>query len=73
MIKDLYGLSHFGVNYGILFTSWGIGGFVLSRVQQMLKASSGDFSSSFLVAAALLGVGAIISLLLKGSKKADLA
>jgi len=73
MIKDLYGLSHFGVNYGILFTSWGIGGFVLSRVQQMLKASSGDFRSSFLVAAALLGLGAIITLLLKGSKKADLA
>ena len=72
-IKDLYGLRHFGVNYGILFTSWGIGGFVLSRVQQMLKASSGDFRSSFMVAAGLLGVGAAISLLLKGSKKADLA
>ena len=72
-IKDLCGLKHFGVNYGILFTSWGIGGFVLSRVQQMLKASSGDFRSSFMVAAGLLGVGAAISLLLKGSKKADLA
>lgn len=73
LIKDLYGLSHFGVNYGILFTSWGIGGFVLSRVQQMLKASSGDFRSSFWVAAGLLGVGALISLLLKSPKKADLA
>jgi len=72
-IKDLYGLRHFGVNYGILFTSWGIGGFVLSRVQQMLKASSGDFRSSFMVAAGLLGVGSAISLLLRGSKKADLA
>jgi hypothetical protein len=39
----------------------------------MLKASSGDFRSSFMVAAGLLGVGAAISLLLKGSKKADLA
>lgn len=72
-IKDQYGLAHFGVNYGILFTSWGIGGFVLSRVQQMLKASSGDFRSSFLVAAALLAVGAGFTLLLKGTKKAGLA
>lgn len=72
-IKDLYGLTHFGVNYGILFTSWGIGGFVLSRVQQMLKASSGDFRSSFMVAAGLLMAGAVISLLLKDSKKAGLA
>ena len=73
LMKDLYGLAHFGVNYGILFTSWGIGGFVLSRVQQMLKASSGDFRSSFLVAAALLGVGAGFTLCLQGTKKADLA
>jgi len=72
-IKDLYGLGHFGVNYGILFTSWGMGGFVLSRVQQMLKASSGDFRSSFLVAAALLGVGAAFTLLLRSQQKADLA
>ena len=72
-IKDLYGLGHFGVNYGILFTSWGMGGFVLSRVQQMLKASSGDFRSSFLVAAALLGVGAAFALLLRSQQKADLA
>ena len=72
-IKDLCGLTHFGVNYGILFTSWGIGGFVLSRVQQMLKASSGDFRSSFLVANGLLVVGAAISLFLRGPKKPDLA
>jgi MFS transporter, OFA family, oxalate/formate antiporter len=72
-IKDLCGLTNFGVNYGILFTSWGIGGFVLSRFQQMLKASSGDFRSSFIVAAGLLLFGATITLFLKGPKKADLA
>jgi nitrate/nitrite transporter NarK len=66
-------LTHFGVNYGILFTSWGIGGFVLSRVQQMLKASSGDYRSSFIVAAGLLLFGAAITLFLKGPKKPDLA
>src|SRR5450432_1945078 len=40
--KDLWGLKNFGMNYGVLFTAWGMGGFVLSRVQQMLKASSKD-------------------------------
>lgn len=72
-VKDLYGVQHFGMNYGILFTSWGIGGFVLSRVQQMLRASSGDFRSSFMVAAGLLLVGSVISLFLRGSKKPCLA
>jgi len=27
--KDLWGLKSFGVNYGILFTAWGVGGFAL--------------------------------------------
>jgi MFS family permease len=71
--KDLYGLKNFGVNYGILFTAWGAGGFVLSRLQQMLKASSGNFRSSFLVAAAFLVVGALLTLLLDKPKKAFLA
>ena len=71
--KDLYGLKNFGVNYGILFTAWGAGGFFLSRLQQMLKASSGNFRSSFFVAAAFLVVGALLTLLLDKPKKAVLA
>lgn len=71
--KDLYGLKNFGVNYGILFTAWGAGGFVLSRLQQMLKASSGNFRSSFFVAAAFLVLGALLTLLLDKPKKAVLA
>ena len=63
--KDLWGLKNFGMNYGVLFTAWGVGGFVLSRVQQMLKAGSGSFNSSFIAAGVLLIIGAALTLLLK--------
>jgi MFS transporter, OFA family, oxalate/formate antiporter len=63
--KDLWGLKCFGVNYGIVFTAWGVGGFVLSRLQQMLKASSGNFNSSFIAAGILLIVGAALTLFIK--------
>ena len=63
--KDLWGLKNFGVNYGIVFTAWGVGGFVLSRLQQMLKASSGSYNSSFLTACILLLAGAALTFLLK--------
>lgn len=67
--KDLYGLKNFGINYGLVFTSWGIGGFVLSRVSQMLQAGSqGSFSSSFVTAGIMLLVGAALTLVLKGLK-----
>jgi OFA family oxalate/formate antiporter-like MFS transporter len=63
--KDLWGLKTFGMNYGILFTAWGVGGFVLSRLQQMLYANSKNFNSSFLTAALLLVVGAALTFLLQ--------
>lgn len=63
--KDLWGLKNFGMNYGVLFTAWGVGGFVLSRVQQMLKADSGSFNSSFIVAGVLLVFGAALTLFIK--------
>jgi Major Facilitator Superfamily. len=67
--KDLYGLKNFGVNYGIVFTAWGVGGFVFSRLSQMLQASSGgNFSSSFVTAGILLAVGAILAFTLKTPK-----
>ncbi len=31
LTKDLWGLKSFGMNYGPLFTAWGVGGFVLPR------------------------------------------
>lgn len=55
--KDLWGLKNFGVNYGVLFTAWGVGGFVLSRVSEMLKAGSGGYTYSFITAGVLLIVG----------------
>ena len=62
LTKDLWGLKNFGMNYGCLFTAWGVGGFALSRLQQMLKASSGNFDSSFLTAGILLLGGSLLAL-----------
>jgi MFS transporter, OFA family, oxalate/formate antiporter len=69
--KDLWGLRSFGMNYGILFTAWGVGGFVLSRLQQMLTSrGGGSFTSSFAVAAVLLVAGAALTLGIRPSEKA---
>jgi nitrate/nitrite transporter NarK len=65
LTKDLWGLKNFGMNYGCLFTAWGVGGFALSRLQQMLKASSGSFDSSFLTAGILLLLGAGLTFLVR--------
>jgi len=65
--KDLWGLKSFGVNYGFVFTAWGVGGFVFSRVQQTLVAGSAtkSYASSFVLAGVLLLVGAALTFLIK--------
>lgn len=73
--KDLWGLKNFGMNYGVLFTAWGVGGFALSRLQAMLfeaskdAAGKGSYQSSFITAGVLLLAGAGLTLLLGQSKK----
>ncbi|KIH76351.1 Nitrate/nitrite transporter NarK [Geoalkalibacter ferrihydriticus] len=71
--KDLWGLKNFGMNYGILFTSWGVGGFVLVRLSEMLRAQTGSFAMPFAVAGVLLLVGAMLSLSLRPKKVEALA
>jgi len=68
--KDRWGLKSFGINYGIMFTAWGVGGFVMSRVQQTLTATTGSFSSSFIIAAIMLSIGTVLTLMLKEPKPA---
>jgi OFA family oxalate/formate antiporter-like MFS transporter len=41
--KDFYGLMHFGTNYGLLFTSWGLSGFVFS----LLAGRAYDLTKTF--------------------------
>jgi nitrate/nitrite transporter NarK len=71
LTKDFWGLKNFGINYGIVFTAWGVGGFVMSRISQMLKAGSGSFTSSFIFAGALLVIGAGLTLTLRSAEKSN--
>lgn len=60
--KDLWGMPHFGINYGMLFTAWGVGGFVMIKLSEMLKAYSGSFTLPFLAAGGLLLLGLVLTL-----------
>jgi OFA family oxalate/formate antiporter-like MFS transporter len=68
--KDLWGLKSFGMNYGLLFTAWGVGGSVLSRLQQTLTAhSGGSFRTSFITAGVLLLIGTALTLAIRPAAK----
>jgi MFS family permease len=68
--KDFWGLKSFGLNYGVLFTAWGVGGFIFPKVQQTLTAgSAGSFQSSFVAAGVSLIVAAAAALLIRAPRR----
>lgn len=68
LTKDKWGLKNFGTNYGIVFTAWGVGGFFMGRLSEMIQASTQSYTYSFLVAAALLLIGAGMAFTIKTDK-----
>jgi OFA family oxalate/formate antiporter-like MFS transporter len=72
--KDFWGLKSFGINYGVLFTAWGVGGFIFPLVQQRLYASSGSsYQSSFITAGVMLIIAATAALLIKPPRRDSVA
>lgn len=63
--KDYYGLKNFGINYGLVFTAWGVGGFMLALLAGKLYDATQSFSVAYYGASALLALAAILSLALK--------
>ncbi len=66
--KDFFGVKSLGLNYGIVFTAWGVGGAILSRVSKMMVAKTGSLDYSCIMAGSLLVVGAILALFIKPPK-----
>jgi len=62
--KGFWGMKNFGLNYGILMSAWGLGGFVFSRLSQMLYANTGSHNMSFIIAGSALFFCLFLTLIL---------
>jgi OFA family oxalate/formate antiporter-like MFS transporter len=63
--KDFYGLKNFGMNYGLVFTAWGAGGFMLAKLAGMMYVKSQTFAIAYYGASALLVVAAVMTFFVK--------
>lgn len=68
--KDFWGAKNYGMNYGLLFSAWGIGAFALVKISAALNAKFGSATISFVSAGVLLLIGAVLSLSLRAKKAA---
>jgi nitrate/nitrite transporter NarK len=68
--RDYYGLRHFGVNYGLVFTAWGLGGFTLSLIAGAVFDRTHSFAFAYYGSAVMLVAAAAATLLLKPPQRA---
>lgn len=63
--KDFYGLKNFGMNYGLVFTAWGVGGFLLALLAGKMYDKHQTFAIAYYGASVLLVLAAITVFFLK--------
>ncbi len=66
---EYYGTRHAGINYGLVFTAWGVGGVVGPIIAGKVVDITGVYDQAYLIAAALCVIGALL-IRLAGTPKA---
>jgi OFA family oxalate/formate antiporter-like MFS transporter len=62
---DFYGLRNLGVNYGLMFTAWGVAGVFGPLMGGWAADATGSYQSAYLVFAALLLIALVLALTLR--------
>jgi OFA family oxalate/formate antiporter-like MFS transporter len=63
--RDYYGIKHLGMNYGLLFTAWGFGGFLLALLAGKVYDETGSFNFAYYCSAGLLVLAAFVTFVVK--------
>ncbi len=67
--KDYFGLKNFGVNYGLVFTAWGVGGLVLPILSGRIYDATGSFDQAYLLAGLVMVVAAGLTFATKSPRE----
>ncbi|PUA71007.1 oxalate:formate antiporter [Vibrio cholerae] len=62
---EFYGLKNYGTNYGVLYTSWGIGGAIGAAVVGYSMTHGGGYNLAYTISAAMMAVCILLALLTK--------
>jgi OFA family oxalate/formate antiporter-like MFS transporter len=63
--SDFWGTKNAGINYGLLFTAWGVAGIIGPRIGGVLYDKYHDYQAAFYTAAVLAAVALLCELLAK--------
>lgn len=67
-VANFYGIKNLGLNYGVLFSAWGVGGVVGPILAAKILDATGGYQTAFFVAAAFCFIAAFLGFILKPIK-----
>jgi OFA family oxalate/formate antiporter-like MFS transporter len=62
---DFYGIRHLGVNYGLVFTAFGVAGIAGPLLGAQIRDHFGSYLHAFQISAGMLVLGALLAMLTK--------
>jgi len=65
LMKDFYGAKNLAMNYGVVYTAWGLGGFMVSQLGSTIKDIYGSYEYAYILAATMLILGTVLMITLK--------
>ncbi|MBY5993833.1 OFA family MFS transporter [Ferrimonas balearica] len=65
---DYYGLKNYGSNFGVLYTAWGVSGFIGPVIAGYVAGAYGSYAIAYTVSAVMLAVAAVLALVIKPIK-----
>jgi OFA family oxalate/formate antiporter-like MFS transporter len=65
---DYYGVKNLGVNYGLVFTGFGVAGVIGPMLGGKIRDTFGNYHNAFTISAIMLLAGAVLAFLLKSPK-----
>ncbi len=65
MMKDYYGAKNLAMNYGVVYTAWGLGGFMVSQLGSVIKDIYGSYAYAYILASGMLILGSVLIIMLR--------
>ena len=61
LTRDYYGPKNYAMNYGIVNTAWGLGGFMLSQLAGTIRDTTGTYNQAYILSTVMLVIAAILT------------
>jgi len=70
---EYYGLKNYGTNYGVLYTSWGIGGAIGAAIVGFSMTQGGGYDLAYTISAGMMVICIVLSLITKPMSEKKIA